>query len=628
MIVCVSPSSHHYDESFNTLQYANRAKEIKTKVTRNVLTVDRHVSQYVKVIYELRQELEARKKADKDRSTREAGVSLAAQHKVASEVQDAIRSVQAAYKEAAPRVIKLGSLRSRRSILDSARQGMSAWLAEMRAYFSTTGRDIAILSDAESLLATWAHEHSMLEQEMRQAEDARSILKALVSSVSRRVDGHRTSASSMEAAAINGLDCEICLGDVRLDLEIERAATAETALAAPVMQLLADSTATIRHSITEQVFAGEEAPTKADVQSMLDALARADSHLYTVKAVVASAQRGVSAEIASSSSLLVPMKRPGGSSIAQRCAPIKHARVSMTPIITSQAIKAKSPRKRASFAVTTLPSIRPSLKPQSGLRRKSLAVMHGKTGISEVRKAVAWKDDAGDQLVEQQSDTTAEATVLDRSSDTTMEQVTSSGSSIITNGIDASLSHALAQDTSNDASASCGDDSSFESNRTALAPQDQRRSASFARKVPRSSLLAPKLPLTPRRMAAARSRLSNIGPIRSVKASRRVSALDVPSTTAVLEEATEGQETATIRKAGRSMAAFAERVNTHSIATAASVVGPQKPSNVAARIAAARARRESSAVVLPLSTSTSMSNGNIDMSLDLSHAAGRLPAWR
>src|SRR5947207_10528268 len=57
MIVCISPSSLHYDETHNTLKYGNRAKEIKTKVSRNTMNIDRHVSQYVKLIYELRQEI-------------------------------------------------------------------------------------------------------------------------------------------------------------------------------------------------------------------------------------------------------------------------------------------------------------------------------------------------------------------------------------------------------------------------------------------------------------------------------------------------------------------------------------------------------------------------------------------
>ncbi|KAH8925081.1 kinesin-domain-containing protein [Atractiella rhizophila] len=71
MIVCLSPSSAHYDETHNTLKYANRAKEIKTKVLRNTVSVDRHVSQYVRVILELRQEVAALKAGE--RTAEEAG---------------------------------------------------------------------------------------------------------------------------------------------------------------------------------------------------------------------------------------------------------------------------------------------------------------------------------------------------------------------------------------------------------------------------------------------------------------------------------------------------------------------------------------------------------------------------
>lgn len=47
MIVCVSPSSAHFDETQNTLRYANRAKNIQTKVTRNVYNVNRHVKDFL-----------------------------------------------------------------------------------------------------------------------------------------------------------------------------------------------------------------------------------------------------------------------------------------------------------------------------------------------------------------------------------------------------------------------------------------------------------------------------------------------------------------------------------------------------------------------------------------------------
>ncbi|KAG6832900.1 hypothetical protein H0H92_004784 [Tricholoma furcatifolium] len=58
MIVCVAPTSNHFDDTHNTLVYAERATKIKTKVvTRNVVNVDRHVGKYVEAINRLNQEI-------------------------------------------------------------------------------------------------------------------------------------------------------------------------------------------------------------------------------------------------------------------------------------------------------------------------------------------------------------------------------------------------------------------------------------------------------------------------------------------------------------------------------------------------------------------------------------------
>lgn len=65
MVVCVSPSSEHFDETQNTLRYANRAKNIQTKVTRNVFNVNRHVKDFLVKIDEqmaLINQLKAEKK--------------------------------------------------------------------------------------------------------------------------------------------------------------------------------------------------------------------------------------------------------------------------------------------------------------------------------------------------------------------------------------------------------------------------------------------------------------------------------------------------------------------------------------------------------------------------------------
>ncbi|XP_075213964.1 kinesin-like protein at 67A isoform X2 [Lycorma delicatula] len=56
MIANVSPSSASYEDTYNTLKYATRAKKIKTKLTKNIMSVDMHISHYVKLVEELKKE--------------------------------------------------------------------------------------------------------------------------------------------------------------------------------------------------------------------------------------------------------------------------------------------------------------------------------------------------------------------------------------------------------------------------------------------------------------------------------------------------------------------------------------------------------------------------------------------
>ena len=57
MIANIGPSNACYEDTHNTLKYANRAKNIKTNVTRNVLSVEYHVSKYTQIIAQLKGEI-------------------------------------------------------------------------------------------------------------------------------------------------------------------------------------------------------------------------------------------------------------------------------------------------------------------------------------------------------------------------------------------------------------------------------------------------------------------------------------------------------------------------------------------------------------------------------------------
>ena len=50
MIANISPAFTAYEDTLNTLKYADRAKQIKTIVKRNVLNVEFHISNYTKII--------------------------------------------------------------------------------------------------------------------------------------------------------------------------------------------------------------------------------------------------------------------------------------------------------------------------------------------------------------------------------------------------------------------------------------------------------------------------------------------------------------------------------------------------------------------------------------------------
>jgi kinesin family protein 18/19 len=57
MIANISSAESSFEETLNTLKYANRAKNIKTNVQRNVLDVNHHISEYVNLIANLRSEI-------------------------------------------------------------------------------------------------------------------------------------------------------------------------------------------------------------------------------------------------------------------------------------------------------------------------------------------------------------------------------------------------------------------------------------------------------------------------------------------------------------------------------------------------------------------------------------------
>lgn len=58
MIANISPSSLTYEDTYNTLKYATRAKKIKSNVKKNVMNTHIDVEYYIKLVEELTHENE------------------------------------------------------------------------------------------------------------------------------------------------------------------------------------------------------------------------------------------------------------------------------------------------------------------------------------------------------------------------------------------------------------------------------------------------------------------------------------------------------------------------------------------------------------------------------------------
>ncbi|XP_042638801.1 kinesin-like protein KIF18B [Orycteropus afer afer] len=57
MVAAISPSSLAYEDTYNTLKYADRAKEIKLSLKSNVVSLDCHISQYANICQQLQAEV-------------------------------------------------------------------------------------------------------------------------------------------------------------------------------------------------------------------------------------------------------------------------------------------------------------------------------------------------------------------------------------------------------------------------------------------------------------------------------------------------------------------------------------------------------------------------------------------
>ena len=196
MIVCVSPSSAHFDETQNTLRYANRAKNIQTKVTRNVFNVNRHVKDFLVKIDEQMALINELRAQQKDSEKIFFAKFRKQCDKRGMAVREGLQRLRAAYdNSAAERQERITAMKRLKAF--ERRIGLlSGWIAAFDTICDQRGGDddsmpqnlAAIRKTAQGIQLELESSRQHIHQKLEKSTWERSIDTALVHSL-KQLDG-------------------------------------------------------------------------------------------------------------------------------------------------------------------------------------------------------------------------------------------------------------------------------------------------------------------------------------------------------------------------------------------------------------------------------------------------------
>ncbi|OXV10950.1 hypothetical protein Egran_01288 [Elaphomyces granulatus] len=374
MIVCVSPSSQHFDETQNTLRYANRAKNIQTKVTRNVYNVNRHVKDFLVKIDEQMALINELKAQQKDYESIAFAKFRKQNEKKQSILKASIIRIRNAYENSASErqektysILKLRQVSRRISLL-------SSWIAAFDTVCDSQGNEVP----ATTLQAI--------------RKTAQGILLELEGS--RQHYHQRIAKNNWERSVNTALEH----GAQQLR-ELDTTDTVETANLTREAELLkADAEREVLTAISEQEKTGDMAMIQSLLQSHFETISAVESIMYLSEEEAIEAGKQILNKILNScSSAVSSVVKPDGS-----LPPVDTLLPSGTPKRRKkQSLAGGTPGKVLSATVTLAPHVPSSPMKNSPRRRKVGIVRKGinfnpKTNMKSTKRVVRWKDDEQD----------------------------------------------------------------------------------------------------------------------------------------------------------------------------------------------------------------------------------------
>ncbi|KAF5369935.1 hypothetical protein D9758_001299 [Tetrapyrgos nigripes] len=194
MIVCVAPTSNHFDDTHNTLIYAERATKIKTKVvTRNVVNVDRHVGRYVEAINALNIEIAELKAKLAGRNNAENEIVRRKKAEASAEVERARNDMKQKVEKTKASIVDGAACAGKVSVAQIKLAAIRRRIAEIDEITSSSSSPSPSLEAERALLKSLAgpeeealRSGSVLNTRIQRSSNANAMFSATLRAVSER----------------------------------------------------------------------------------------------------------------------------------------------------------------------------------------------------------------------------------------------------------------------------------------------------------------------------------------------------------------------------------------------------------------------------------------------------------
>lgn len=398
MIVCIAPTSNHFDDTHNTLLYADRATKIKTKVvTRNVVNVDRHVGRYVEAINRLNAEVAELKAKLAGKLNTEAEIARRKKAEAKAEVDRARNDMQCKAEQTKASIADGATCSSRIDVARVRLQIIRSRLAQIESQGNVDSLPSDLAAERELLLSLAKPEEEVLapssayNTRLQRSNNSSNMFDAMLRAVSER-RSDKMDEVSIENVKLDGRYHRADIERVKAEAKQEALREAVQAQSELVVNLvgmlgrcnimLADAGRMLRTALDE----GKDGLDGAvrTVSSSLQKLAQTNDGAFTE----------LVGHCVSSSSLSAT--RPSAIETFSTHSFSFTQRVASGPIISQQA-KTKINRRSSSYGSVVGSPGRKSHKnsPRKSARNSLVPYRRTSDKEKEKKKGVQWRDEAG-----------------------------------------------------------------------------------------------------------------------------------------------------------------------------------------------------------------------------------------